>query len=359
MPKKFSQKEAEERFRKLGFSLLSVYNGMNSEVELLCKNQHTFESTYKKINKNPTCKKCKRNAVLQEINAVLKDNGFELVSEYTGYDDTIFVRCKNNHVVDMLYDNIKKGNKCRKCNNKVLPEYSFMKNYIEEKGYTLLSNKIVSATKKFTVRCPKGHEYDVNWNKFSSGRRCPHCQNKIKLSKEQANEIFMEYGYNIIGEYTDTITPVYVRCPKGHEYPVTVGNFKGGKRCRECKNNFKGEVKIKKYLEQIKEEYETQYKFKGCRNIYELPFDFYISKYNLCIEYDGIQHYKPIEFFGGIEGFKKRKRNDNIKNKYCKDNNINLLRIPYWDIKNIDDKISLKIAELKETSTTISKESRV
>ena len=76
-----------------------------------------------------TCKKCKRNAVLQEINAVLKDNGFELVSEYTGYDDTIFVRCKNNHVVDMLYDNIKKGNKCRKCNNKVLPEYSFMKNY--------------------------------------------------------------------------------------------------------------------------------------------------------------------------------------------------------------------------------------
>ena len=58
MPKKFSQKEAEERFRKLGFSLLSVYNGMNSEVELLCKNHHTFESTYKKINKNPSCKKC-------------------------------------------------------------------------------------------------------------------------------------------------------------------------------------------------------------------------------------------------------------------------------------------------------------
>ena len=79
MPKKFSQKEAEERFRKLGFSLLSVYNGMNSEVELLCKNQHTFESTYKKINKKLNSS-LRGKEILKYIN--INKNAKKIMEEY-------------------------------------------------------------------------------------------------------------------------------------------------------------------------------------------------------------------------------------------------------------------------------------
>lgn len=65
-----------------------------------------------------------------------------------------------------------------------------------------------------------------------------------------------------------------------------------------------------------------------------LPFDFYI-------EYDGIQHYKPI--VGGEEGFIKLKERDDIKSKYCKDNNIELYRIGYKD--NINNKLKVIINE--------------
>ena len=64
----------------------------------------------------------------------------------------------------------------------------------------------------------------------------------------------------------------------------------------------------------------------------KLFFDFYLPEYKLCIEFDGIQHHIPIKFFGGNDGLKERKNNDKIKDQYCNNNNIDLLRISYLDI---------------------------
>jgi hypothetical protein len=54
------------------------------------------------------------------------------------------------------------------------------------------------------------------------------------------------------------------------------------------------------------------------------------------LEYDGKQHFEPVDFFGGEEKFKIQKINDNIKNKYCKLYHIKLVRVSYFDFKNID-----------------------
>lgn len=68
-----------------------------------------------------------------------------------------------------------------------------------------------------------------------------------------------------------------------------------------------------------------------------MRFDFYLPDHNTCIEYDGIQHFKIIEYFGGRSGFMKQKHRDKIKNNYCKENNIKLLRISYNDFNNINN----------------------
>lgn len=86
---------------------------------------------------------------------------------------------------------------------------------------------------------------------------------------------------------------------------------------------------ISKYLEINKIEYVRQKKFTNCENVKNLPFDFYLPESNVCIEYDGIQHFKPISLFGGIEGFVKTKVRDVKKNEYCELNNIKLIRISY------------------------------
>jgi hypothetical protein len=82
-------------------------------------------------------------------------------------------------------------------------------------------------------------------------------------------------------------------------------------------------------------EYKTQQTFYGCTSELGnmLLFDFYVPKFHTCIEYDGYHHFFPINAWGGDDGFKKRSFNDEIKTKYCKENDINLIRIPYTSPK--------------------------
>ena len=82
--------------------------------------------------------------------------------------------------------------------------------------------------------------------------------------------------------------------------------------------------------------------FKECKYKDQLRFDFYIPKHNICIEYDGIQHFEPIDFAGkgeewAKEQFKEQQIKDNIKTQYCLDNDIKLIRIPYWEFDNIEN----------------------
>ena len=73
-------------------------------------------------------------------------------------------------------------------------------------------------------------------------------------------------------------------------------------------------------------------------NVYSLNMSyFYLLDSNICIEYDGIQHFEPVNDFGGEIEFNNIQIRDNIKNEYCKNNNINLIRIRYDE--NIEEKI--------------------
>ena len=71
----------------------------------------------------------------------------------------------------------------------------------------------------------------------------------------------------------------------------------------------------------------------------------------MCIEYDGEQHYTPVNFGGisderAIDNFKKTQAHDAIKNTYCQQHKINLIRIPYWDKNNIHNILDNAIKNL-------------
>lgn len=96
-----------------------------------------------------------------------------------------------------------------------------------------------------------------------------------------------------------------------------------------CSNYSNMEQFIADCLNKYNKLYVPQARFSDCRNKYPLPFDFYLPEYNTCIEFDGEQHFKPIQFFGGEEELQYRQQNDAIKTSYCAEHNINLVRLPY------------------------------
>ena len=89
-----------------------------------------------------------------------------------------------------------------------------------------------------------------------------------------------------------------------------------------------------------------QHKFDDCKNKNVLPFDFYLPDYNTCIEFNGIQHYKAIEYFGGEKRFKEQNKTDLIKKEYCKNKKIKLIIIKYNEkIDKITKILKIKMDE--------------
>ena len=107
-------------------------------------------------------------------------------------------------------------------------------------------------------------------------------------------------------------------------------------------NHSHGERDIIKFLVSNSIIFVEEKRFDDCRNILPLPFDFYLPEYNICIEFDGKQHFESISYWGGDDGLINRQHNDNIKNNYCYEKNIELIRIRY------DEKINDKLKKLKK-----------
>lgn len=116
--------------------------------------------------------------------------------------------------------------------------------------------------------------------------------------------------------------------------------------CPKCKSNIsRGEKLILDFLNNYNIRYEYQYSFDDCKNVFKLRFDFYLPTHNICIEFDGKQHFMTNSYANNDEELNKIKLRDDIKNRYCETNNIKLIRIPYTQQKNISNilKYELKI----------------
>lgn len=172
-----------------------------------------------------------------------------------------------------------------------------------------------------------------------------HCPENISLSTRKTTETFIEesnlvhdfkYNYEKT-EYIRNNLKVIITCPIHGDFEQTpISHITNKSGCKKCKDSI-GEKKISKILNKYNIHYSREHGFEDCKNIYPLRFDFYIPSMRICIEFDGIQHFEPVEIFGGEESFRKLKQNDLIKNEYCEDNYIDLIRIKYDQVDNIEN----------------------
>ena len=172
-----------------------------------------------------------------------------------------------------------------------------------------------------------------SYNNFCKGRK------KFYKFKENNDK------FTIYGVYKGSSTKMRAKCNlDNYEFDFLPGRVYDGMRCPRCSES-KGEYKIAEWLDTHNIKYKKEKTFEDLRDIALLRYDFY-TRYNnheICIEYDGEQHYKCVNFSGNIsdeqleENLKNIQYKDSLKNKYCEDKGISLLRIPYWEYNKIDD----------------------
>lgn len=152
----------------------------------------------------------------------------------------------------------------------------------------------------------------------------------IVMSKEIHDN---KYTYEKTNYVSDR-AKVIITCPLHGEFEQSCNAHLRGQGCPSCKES-RGEKIISSFLNKYDINFVRQKTFPDCKDESHLRFDFYLPSARTCIEFDGIQHFQPLKCFGGHVSYFKLKNRDKIKNDYCEDNYINLVRIRYDQIDDI------------------------
>lgn len=231
-----------------------------------------------------------------------------------------------------------KGRKCPACSGYKIKNIDFIKRaksiHGDKYDYSLVN--YTGVFNKVKIICPKHGEFKQAPDRhYISG--CVLCGiESASIKKTYNTSEFIQRAKNVHGDkydyslvkYENNKKQVIIICPEHGEFKQTPNAHWVGKGCSRC-NESKGERKIANILSKNNIIFEIQKKFENCKRQNYLPFDFYLPEYNVCIEYDGEQHYKPIDWFGGEGGFKITQENDKFKTEFCKNSNIKLIRIKF------------------------------
>lgn len=359
----------KEQFKTRGYELLEKeYLNAHVKMKYRCLKHPNIiqETSYNCLQQGRGCRLCAKNypvKTIEEANDILHNLGLDIICiKYSGNsrDKSTFRCLKDDYIWETAFTNIKQGySGCPKCSNR---ERITNIDRINER----LSNdnrKIICIYYAGTMsdessifKCKvDGYEWNSKASNILTGQRnCPKCSNLVRVKTiKQANEILNDINadlicINYVGNVIHKSTFKCNICE--HEWESTLNNIKNGNRCPRCSSS-KGEKKVASILDKLDIIYISQYFSQECKDQISLPFDFYLPNYNLIIEYQGEQHYFPVDFAGkgkewAEERFEYNKKHDKIKKDFCKKESIHLLEIPYWESKNIK---SILLNTLKES----------
>ena len=190
-------------------------------------------------------------------------------------------------------------------------------------------------------KCDCGNIHEVTSNNLSSGNvnscgklGCPYHQTYKNLKGQKFGKLTALYPTSMKdGSHMYWMC----LCECGQAKEVASNHLQRGEvQSCGCIKTSIGESNIQKILDENKISYMKEYSFSDLINKRVLRFDFAILENNQVIrliEFDGIQHFKEQTYF--TQKLAETRKNDNLKNEYCKSNNIPLVRIPYWERDNI------------------------
>ena len=285
----------------------------------------------------------------QYVNEVKQINpNIIVLGQYKGMDIPLLHRCLLHNVEWTPYPaSILRGCGCAQCASEKLHDKlcKTHEQYVNELA-NINPNIIVIETYIDAVtprlhRCSiDGYEWYARPANILFGNGCPKCSRHITRTHEEyvAEVALINSNIEVVGTYINATTHILHRCKiDGNEWYARPDDILHGRGCPQCKES-KGERQVRQWLDMHCIAYETQYKFVDCRDNKPLPFDFYLFDHNCCVEYDGKQHFEPVDYFGGQQGFDYTQKHDAIKNQYCIENNIKLLRIPYY--ANVEEELN-------------------
>ena len=334
----FIDRAIKKHNNKYNYSLVNYVNS-HKKIKIICHVHGIFEQLpYQHLNGHgcSDCSNCKPKTINIFVNESIKIHGdrydYSLV-DYISRKKKIKIICKEHGVFEQQPCNHLKGCNCPKCAGRNITFLELVKKFEEIHGskYEYFENSFIGKSFKLKIRC-KLHNYIFYQyiDNHLKGWGCTKCSKRYNYTNKEFIKICEDvhnhkYDYSLTN-YTVANSKIKIICSKHGVFEQRAKYHISGHGCPICRSS-KGELIILDFLKDMKIKFESQKRFKNCRDKYTLPFDFYLPKYKMCIEYQGRQHFDEIIGWGGYDTLKLVKKHDEIKINFCKSNSINLLII--------------------------------
>lgn len=274
---------------------------------------------------------------LKEMKELAKSRkGKCLSKKYINNSTKLKWQCNEGHVWWATPAHVNYSTWCPHCANNIKLSIRHMQVLAKKKGGRCLSKSYNNNRTKLKWQCKKGHVWEATPGHVMLGTWCPTCadlnagstqRSSIKAMRSLAKE---KMGKCLSKNYVNTLTKLKWQCKHKHIWEATPHDINSGRWCPEC-TLWTRERTCRKYFEilfnQNFPKTKPSWLLNDKGNLMEL--DGYCKKLNLAFEHHGEQHYKPHKFFSQLRDFNEQKRDDSIKRKLCKENNVKLIEIPY------------------------------
>jgi len=326
----FVKGEIEKEGYKL---LSKEYKNNKEKLEIQCPKGHIYKVSYNKFQHGQRCPICYfeiYKLTYEFIKGKIEKEGYKLLSkEYNNCKTKLEIQCPKGHIYKVIYSNFQQGQRCPICIGNQKLTYEFVKGEIEKEGYKLLSKEYKNNKIKLKLQCPEGHEFEIKYGKFQQGRRCPECYDKQKLIYEFVKGVIEKEGYKLLSnKYVNNHTKLKLQCPEGHEFEMGWNSFKQGQRCPKCSysnGSSKGEIEVLEYINSLTDTTivpNDRSQILNPKTGWNLELDIFLPDIMKAIEYNGTY------WHSGDDVIYKDKQ----KVIQCRRKNIDLLVIndEYW-----------------------------
>ena len=351
----------------------TIYVNSKTEVVITCKKHGDFKMLpYNHVRLGCDCQECAgtlrwSKELLEKRGREKYGNRFDYsMSDVNGKDGVIKIKC---NICGTVFEStphhhiggLQGG--CPTCRYKYvadaekIPFNEFVRRARETHGdkYSYNKETYTDISSKTTITCKTHGDFEQYAIIHVNGCGCDYCARELVRESRMLNtDIFVRRAKDKYGDRFDLTDTVYkgwdknvtIKCNTCGEYfEQKPNNFLRGFGCPNC-NLSNGETIIKKFLEDCSINFKQQYALPNedlfCSNK-KLFVDFFLPDLNTIIEFNGDQHYRPVEMWGGKEQFEKQQRRDNAVRSYCEDHNITLIEIPYKDMANIEKILSKEL----------------
>jgi hypothetical protein len=339
MPAKYSHAFVKKELKDRNFLLLEEYSGMRIPVKLKCiKHNYTWNACPGSIMNGQGCKKCgeekKRMATAYEYKDVKleieKRNGKLLSLEYINNKKKLLIECEYGHKWEVCFASIiYLKTWCPYCGGQAKHTLEDCIISAKNRGGQCLSNKYKNSSTKMIWQCKEKHIWKTTYNSILCGKWCACCYGNTRKTIDDCHKLAkINNGCCLSNECLNSRSIIKWKCDNKHVWKTAYNNIASGKWCPECSYS-----KTQKYITSIIKELFIgkhimsnfkKFKWLKTKRKGKLELDIYIPDIKLAIEYDGRQHFMPVNF-GGISdeeaanNYRAIKNRDKLKNKKIKE----------------------------------------